>query len=65
MGRYQKYPYTEWIDGQWHELDPQTWNTTVVKLRATLHQWARANGYVLRTVANEDTLSVRFFHGNV
>lgn len=55
------YPYKTWTDNEWHEIHPSEFDSTTLKLRATFHQWAKANRYklVTRTVS-DDTLAIRF-----
>lgn len=61
MGRIARYPYPDWDNGEWHEIQPSVYNKTITTLRATLHQWAKAHNRKLHTTAiDEDTLAIRF-----
>jgi hypothetical protein len=61
MGRHSKYPYDDWTDGKWHVVDPAKYGTTPEKLRAIVHQWAKAHNYACSTYIDnvEKTFSIR------
>src|SRR5690606_8364539 len=61
MGRHTKYPYREWADGAWHDVNPADYGRTLASLRSILHQYAKDNRLKLRTAALSDgRLSIRF-----
>lgn len=61
MGRNTVYPYREWADGEWHDINPADYGRSLASLRSILHQYAKDNRYTLRTTTLKDgRLSVRF-----
>lgn len=61
MGSLPDYPYRTWTDGQWHEIHPSDYESSIPKLRSIFHQWANGNRHKLHTVAiDDDTLAIRF-----
>lgn len=61
MGRNTKYPYREWADGAWHDVNPADYGRSLASLRSILHQYAKDNRLTLRTASLRDgRLSIRF-----
>lgn len=61
MGRNTKYPYREWTDGMWHDINPADYGKSLASLRSILHQYANDNRFRLRTATlRSGLLSIRF-----
>lgn len=49
-GRPEKYPWSEWSDGQTRVLTRSVdFDCEIDSLTNTVHQWARRHGFVART----------------
>jgi hypothetical protein len=62
MGRQSKYPYHKWTDGEAHTLTQfEDFDCSIAAIRTRLHEYGRAHGYEVRTIATSDTITVVFF----
>jgi hypothetical protein len=61
-GRLPKYPYRDWVDGEWHELWAGTdYHCTTSGMKRNIYGYARYHGLQAHTREPDDgTLFVRF-----